>query len=258
MRASFSKPGSEARRRRAPAPARERTVAILGFHKVGPPPEGSWETWYSIPEETFVAQLRWLRENGWEAITLATFLEAFERPEALPPRAALITFDDGFRSVRDAALASLRRFGYPAVLFVATDFIGGRNSFDENTDEPVERMCDVEDLVALERAGVAVQSHGASHRAFSDLGAGEQEDELARSKAVLERALRNRVEAIAFPYGDTGKDATAVKEALRRTGYRAAFTYGGGVVSLPAADPYGLPRIAMGPDTDLELALEAG
>ena len=256
MRASISKRGNEALRRRAGAPSRARTVAVLGFHKVGAPTPGSWETWYSIPEETFVAQLRWLRENAWEAITLGTFIDGLERPELLPPRAVLITFDDGFRSVRDVALASLRRFRYPAVLFVPTDFIGGDNSFDADTDEPVERICDVEDLVALERAGVAIQSHGASHRRFSDLREGEEQDELARSKAALERAIGNRVEAVAFPYGDRGRDAGAVRRALRRTGYRVAFTYGGGAVSLPVADPYGLPRVAMGPDTDLASALE--
>ena len=29
-------------------------LALLGFHKVGVPPPGSWETWYNVPEEVTV------------------------------------------------------------------------------------------------------------------------------------------------------------------------------------------------------------
>ena len=26
------------------------TVAILGFHKIGPPPAGGWESWFYVSE----------------------------------------------------------------------------------------------------------------------------------------------------------------------------------------------------------------
>jgi hypothetical protein len=49
-----------------------------------------------------------------------------------------------------------------------------------------------------------------------------------------------------------------LREALVRAGYRAAFGYGGQPFSTPVNDPYRLERVAMGPDTDLEAALEPG
>ena len=42
---------------------------------------------------------------------------------------------------------------------------------------------------------------------------------------------------------------------LRETGYQVACLYGGDAFVLPAANPYCLSRLAMGPDTDLEKAL---
>jgi peptidoglycan/xylan/chitin deacetylase (PgdA/CDA1 family) len=245
---------------------RGHTLAILGFHKIGEPPPDGWETWFYIPEATFVEQLSYLQRSGWQVIDLATLLKELAAPNSLPERAALLTFDDGYRSMRTVALPWLLRFGYPAVLFVPTDFIGARNTFD--AAEPEEALCDWDDLVELERQGVSIQSHGVSHRPLSDLSPAEQEEELRRSKATLEAGLGRRVElysyaygddgASSYPYGDDGASSHVlrkVRETLKRAGYRAACLYGGGPTRLPAADPYRLTRLAVGPDTDLQAEL---
>jgi peptidoglycan/xylan/chitin deacetylase (PgdA/CDA1 family) len=241
-------------------------LAILGFHKIGEPPPDGWETWFYISEAVFVEQLSYLREEGWQVIDLSTFLKGLEAPKSLPERAALLTFDDSYQSMRTVALPLLLQFGYPAVLFVPTDYIGGRNTFD--AAEPEEALCDWDDLVELERQGVSIQSHGTSHRPFSGLTPVEQEEELRRSKAKLEEGLGKRVEAFSYPYGDDGASSypydhdrassqvlRKVRETLKRAGYRAACLYGGGPNRLPAADPYRLTRLAVGPDTDLQAAL---
>jgi peptidoglycan/xylan/chitin deacetylase (PgdA/CDA1 family) len=238
-----------------------RTLAILGFHKIGDPPPGGWETWFYIPEATFVGYLRHLRDAGRRVIDLRALLRGLVAPETLPERAAVLTFDDGYRSLLDVALPRLRAFGYPAVVFVPTGFIGGRNAFDAD-EEPDEAICDWGDLRALERAGVAVQSHGVSHRALTRLSPAELDQELGRSKAELEAGLSRTVEAFAYPYGDGGTGRrwrhkrAEVRDALRRAGYRAACLYGGGVNRLPVGDAFRLARVAMGPDTDLGRELD--
>lgn len=229
-----------------------KAVAVLGFHKIGEPPPGGWKSWFYVPEDTFARFLDELRAGGWAVIDARTFLGALVRPGSLPPRAALITFDDGYRSVREVALPYLKRFGYPAVLFVPTEYIGGRNSFDSGV-EPDEAMCDWDDLRALEAEGVSIQSHAVSHRRLSNLTPAEQAHELRHSKAVLEDGLGSEVQLIAFPYGDPPSGTTALAAA----GYRAAFLYGGRPIRLPVSESavYRLERLAMGPDTDLNAAL---
>ncbi len=231
-----------------------RRLAILGFHKIGEPPSRGWKTWWYIPEATFVGYLKFLHENHWQVIDLTALLKGLAEPDSLPERAALLTFDDGHRSMRDVALPRLLRFGCPAVLFVPTGFIGGRNDFDAGV-EPVEEMCEWGDLRELERCGVSIQSHGVSHRRFSWLDLPEEEEELVRSKAALEAGLGKPVEVFAYPYGDEGVNPRELQRALRRAGYRAACLYGGGPNPLPITDPYRLARLAMGPDTDLKAAL---
>jgi peptidoglycan/xylan/chitin deacetylase (PgdA/CDA1 family) len=226
-------------------------IAILGYHKVGPPAPGSWETWFSVPEDVFASHLTALREGGWEPVDTAAFLDGLADPDALPERAALITFDDGYRSVLEVALPWLERLGYPAVIFVPTDYVGRTNLFDLDS-EPQEPLCDWDDLRELERRGVAVESHGASHCTFSELTPSERDAELERSKAALEAELGQAVQLFAYPYGDDGGAAPQVREV----GYRAAFGYGGGPISLPPEDVYRLERLAMGPDSDLTAMLD--
>lgn len=233
---------------------RDRRLAILGFHKIGSPPPNGWETWFYIPEATFVRQLTYLQENNWHFIDIGTLVRGLTTPDSLPKRSALLTFDDGYRSMLTSAVPLLRKFGASAVLFVPTDFIGGYNSFDTDC-EPEEAICDWDELRELERNGVSVQSHGAAHRRFSELSPAQQSEELLRSKATLEAGLGKSVEVFSYPYGDDGVNPLLVKKALQQAGYQAACLYGGGPNTVPIANPYRLERLAMGPDTDLQAAL---
>jgi hypothetical protein len=74
---------------------------------------------------------------------------------------------------------------------------------------------------------------------------------------VLEAKLGRRVSAFAFPYGDSGTDGESIRRELAEAGYEAAFLYGGGAISCRTHDFFQLPRIAVGPDTDLRTELGA-
>src|SRR5712691_10394638 len=227
-----------------------RTVAILAYHKIGEPGPGGRKSWFYVPELTFLDHLNLLQESGWAVMGLPEFLRGLNDPETFPERAALLTFDDGYRSIREVAIPLLRWFKYPSVLFVPTDYVGGHNTFDDGI-EPQEPICDWNDLRELARAGVSIQSHGASHKKFSELTLTEIEQELLQSKALLENNVGSSVEIMAFPYGDHGGNWRNIEQLLEKVGYQAACLYGGGLVTFPGADRYRLPRLAMGPDTDL-------
>jgi hypothetical protein len=122
------------------APETSRRLAVLGFHKIGPPAPGHSGTWFYVSEAVFESFLRWLPANSWQVIDAETFLRGLEFPAGLPERAALLTFDDGYRSMREIALPLLRSFGLPSVLFVPVSYIGCTNHFDADI-EPEEPIC---------------------------------------------------------------------------------------------------------------------
>jgi peptidoglycan/xylan/chitin deacetylase (PgdA/CDA1 family) len=136
------------------------------------------------------------------------------------------------------------------VVFVPTAFIGGTNEFDSDV-EPEEPILGWNGLQEMEHRRVAVQSHGLTHRAFSKLDASEQCAETGQSKRMLEEGLSRPVRLFSFPFGDQGAQPQDTATLLKEAGYRAAFLYGGGATAWPATDCFALPRIPMGPDTDL-------
>jgi peptidoglycan/xylan/chitin deacetylase (PgdA/CDA1 family) len=227
-----------------------RTLCVLGYHKIGAPPANGWHTWFYIPEEVFAKQLSFLRDNAWEAISGDTFIKGLAQPASLPPKSVLLTFDDGYRSLLRTTLPWLRKFNFPAVVFVPTAYIGGHNEFDAG-NEPSEPICGWDDLHELERQGLSVQSHGVAHRRLSQLDAKEQRLEIFYSKLILESRLDKPVSLFSFAYGDDCRAADGVDRMLREAGYHASFLYGGGQLQLPLTNHFAIPRLAMGPETSL-------
>jgi peptidoglycan/xylan/chitin deacetylase (PgdA/CDA1 family) len=228
-------------------------IAVLGYHKIGTRSDGR-DSWFYIPARSFERHLRVIEDGGWRVLDVRRFLAGLADPESLPARSVLLTFDDGYRSMRDDALRLLRDRGWPAVLFVPTGFIGGSNDFDAGV-EPQEPICCWEDLFELEQHGVSIQSHGVGHRAFSTLAEEAIEQEIVDSKRVLEGRMNRPVELFSYPYGDAGMARAVSATALRRAGYKAAFGFQGAPMTIPIADEYLIERVAVGPDTDLAGAL---
>ena len=180
-----------------------RHCAVLAYHKVGAPSPGAWETWFYIPEQIFVEHLKCIHESGWTPIDVGTFVAGLERPDSLPPRSVLITFDDGYVSVLRVAMPLLAQAGYPAAMFVPTQYIGTTNAFDEG-NEPSEAICSWEQLRRLDAGNISVESHGVSHTRLSALEGTEREDEFIASKQALEKGLGKQVMLFSYPYGDSG------------------------------------------------------
>ncbi|MEO6340289.1 MAG: polysaccharide deacetylase family protein [Caulobacteraceae bacterium] len=228
-------------------------VAILSLHKVGEPSVEGWYTWNYVSQAKLREFLQVLREEGWAFIDHASFIEGLTAPERLPPKSALVTFDDAYRSVLTDALPVLREFDCPAVVFVPVGLVGGWNDFDKDI-EPTEAICSWDDLRKLQAGGVSAQAHGIMHQAMSGLSEAEVMAKLATSKAVLERKLDASVELFAYPYGDANHPALT-QALFDELGYRAAFLYGGGVVEMPPRETHRITRLALGPDSDLRAML---
>jgi len=232
-----------------------RLLAILAYHKIGDAPRGAWEPWNYVPDAMLAEQLVRLREDGWEFVDVTAVLRSLSDSSRLPHRGVLVTFDDGYRSLLERGLPVFLELGCPAVVFVPAAYVGGVSSFDRGLSEPLEPLCDWQELRELESAGVSVQSHGLRHVRLSEAAPAVVEAEIGLSKRIFEDRLQKPVELFAFAYGDAGKDPAAVARLLERSGYRAACMYGGSAFDLPPPDPYHLERLAVGFGTDVLSAL---
>lgn len=241
-----------------------RQVAILALHKIGAPGPGGWETWNYVSEACLRSFLDLVLASGFEFVDHARVAAAFRCPEALgamPARAALVSFDDGYRSMLENAAPILEEYAAPGLLFVPTQYVGASNLFDQGT-EPAEPICTWDELRELRDRGWSIQSHSTTHPSFSSLDRAQRFEELHRSKCALEDELQVRVDGFAFPYGDAGADEQQrleTQEVLAELGYELAYLYKGGIVDLEPAElrpsRFAVTRIALGPDSELAIWL---
>ena len=107
------------------APWRPGVLAVLTYHRVDEPSARPdlLPSLLSATPAAFQAQVRCLAER-FRPVSMAEVLEASRRPTRLPPRAVLVTFDDGYRDFDRHAWPILRAAGVPVTLFVPTAYPG--------------------------------------------------------------------------------------------------------------------------------------
>lgn len=159
--------------------------------------------------------------------------------------AAVITVDDGHRSIYAELFPLIRRHHLPITLFIYPSAISNAKyalTWAQLREMQDSGLVDVESHTYWHPNFRTERRHRspADYQRFVN-------DQLRRSKSVLESRLGRTVDLLAWPYGIVDGDLEA---AARRAGYVAAFAYDGGVAAV-GTDIYAMPRI---PVTDQDRA----
>ena len=222
------------------------TLRVLMYHKINDLSENP----LSVPVGLFDEQMGLLADLGYTVVGLEQVLDHYTLGTPLPPRAVLITFDDGYRDNMENAVEVLQRHGYPAVLFVPIGFLDTTLPLphEERLAQRgiVNRTLDWSDLPDLERGGIRVEAHGISHRPLADLEVDEAAREIVLAKLKLEEALGREVRAFAYVKGSEAHFKLVHLSLLRQAGYDIAFTSVSGANS-PRTDPLRLHRYNVEP-----------
>ena len=171
------------------------TVPILCYHRFG-----NKNAKLNISARTFDRQMAFLHDNGYRVVTLAALIPFLEGKEALPRRAVVITIDDGYKSVYTVAYPILKKYGFPATLFVYNDFIGARAGL--NWPEMKEM---------IDSGLIDIQAHSRSHsnlalRKINEDAAGYRNrvwQEVFAPTQQIRKHLVLPLHSFAYPYGDT-------------------------------------------------------
>lgn len=107
------------------------SLTVVVFHRTLTESDPRWATSdpnYTLRRDLFAHSLAFFRRH-YHPVSLQDVLDARRGQRRLPPRALLVTFDDGWADNADHALPELQRAGVPALLFVAADAVGRRQPF---------------------------------------------------------------------------------------------------------------------------------
>ena len=180
-----------------------------------------------ITPADFEVQMKLLKDSGVTVIGMQDFL-AWKRSEKnIPPRCAIITFDDGWKSQYEVGWPILKKYGYPLTLFIYTEGVRGGH-FGGGEAMTWEQLAEMRD------AGVDIEAHSETHQdlrkpydkvAKKRLSPPEYEqwlhNEIVGSKELLEQRLGIKVDCFAVPYGFYNQH---IKDVCKNAGYEAVFT----------------------------------
>ncbi len=99
-----------------------------------------------------------------------------------------------------------------------------------------------EEAREMQGHGMEFGSHTHTHPILSKLPFQEQKDELLLSRQILERELGRPVDAFAYPVGLRNTFSQSTVEALKQSGYQAAFSFYGGLNLPHQTDAFDLKR----------------
>src|SRR6266542_3754207 len=188
-----------------------------------------------ITPAAFEAQMKELKDRRITVISMQDLLAWKRGEKSIPPRCAVVTFDDGYKSQYEIAWPILKKYGYPFTMFIYTEGVRG-GSLGGGGAITWEQLADMRDN------GVDIEAHSATHQ---DLREGHtitlaspggkktrtkltgpqyeewMQNEVVGSKQLLEQRLGIKVNCFAVPFGNYNDH---VKELARNTGYEAMFT----------------------------------
>ena len=210
---------------------------------------------FAVDTAQLVSQFAWLKENGFHVISVDDVIAAREGKRALPDKAVLLTFDDGYRSAYTRVFPLLKLFNYHAVIALSGHWLdapAGKTVEYEGREVPRSRFLSWEQATEMAASGlVEIASHSYDlHRGipanpqgnmmpsavtYRFDAAGGYEDErahamriradLARNSALIKAKTGHAPRVMVWPFG---RDSGQAIEIARELGMPVAMNLDGG------------------------------
>jgi len=205
----------------------EGKVFVLAFHTF----LGKEKIDLDTDTKEFRQNLEDLKNQGFKFVTM----EDIKQNKIIGSKNILITIDDGHKTVIKAYTEVLKPMNIKPVLAIYPAIVGVSKNF-MTWDE----------INSLVKDGVYIASHGYNHLKVNDKlytkDKSAFEDEIIKSKKILEEKIGKKIDTFVYPYGIRSE---ITKEYLKKSGYKMAFTINWGALTIPIEknnDIFELPR----------------
>lgn len=177
-------------------PPKGRRVPILMYHSISNREESGHPYFRTVTsQDAFERQMRYLDENGYTAVRIGEALEYLDGTRELPRQPVVITFDDGYADFESAAYPVLAQYGFTAIVYLPTAFIGEIGGWFK------ECGCLTWNQVReLHGLGIEFGSHTVNHPKLVELSAKAVEEEVRRSKEEIEQRIGSGITSFAYPF----------------------------------------------------------
>ncbi|MBU9360369.1 poly-beta-1,6-N-acetyl-D-glucosamine N-deacetylase PgaB [Burkholderia multivorans] len=212
---------------------------------------------FAVDTGTLTAIFSWLETNNYHPITVKQIEASRHGGKPLPPRAVLLTFDDGYRSHYTKVLPLLERFRYPAVMGIVTSWIDAPPDVPIKISDKVSvprdyfmSWDDVRKLGSSDLIELACHTHNLHHGAIAN----PQGNELPATTSHLYLPDEKRYETDEEFHARVRNDLqTCIRQVRERTGITIrSMVWPYGAENQPVRD------ISTSLGMDIQFSLDAG
>ena len=219
-------------------------IPVLCYHRVCPLEEcGPDSASLCVTPGQFARQMGLLKALGYHTLSAQDLCAVLQGRKNPPRKAVVLTFDDGYRDNHRNAYPILKKHGFTATVFLVTDRIGGKNTWDSGSQD----LLSPQEIEEMHLGGIGFGSHTAGHINMTLAPADKIAEELERSRRRL-KELTSRLDIpFCYPYARLTPEAKAL---VRDSGYLCAFSGDSGPDD-QAQDLFEIMRIQVFPSTSL-------
>lgn len=239
-----------------------KSIPVLMYHHF----DDTSDTGAVVLKDEFKKQINYLKENGYNTITVQDLIDFKNGKIKLPEKSVLITADDGYLSNYEFMYPILKENNMKATIFVIGDNIDNAEEYiQEGKGIPKFNWDQAKEM--YESGVIDLQSHTYNSHykitngnkekgVFSMPQEGETEEEyISRIDEDIKKSIKGFEEhlgykpiALAYPYGEFSKESEKV---LADNGIKVSFTVRNGTVPRKGTDTYLLNRITVSGEDDL-------
>ena len=152
--------------------------------------------------------MAFMQRHGFEVISFDDLVEGIKKGHEFARNTVVLQFDDGYEDNYQYAFPILKKYGFPAMVFLISDRIG------------TPGFLTWEEIKEMQKYSFLAGAHTRKHVYLPDVTLLEAQDEIAGSKKIIEDHI-GHIDYFSYPSGGFSED---VKRIVKEAGYKAAVT----------------------------------
>jgi len=220
-------------------------LPVFVYHKISSTKKPDFLT---VATSTMREHLEYITKKGYNTIFLSDMIAHIEKGTPLPPKALMITLDDGFRDNYSDLYPLLKEFNCKANIFIVAGFVQTPDNLGPRAEGEFMLEAEARDLCS-ERVQYGL--HTMYHKRYSDMTLEEIDEDMRVSKQRLADLNIPHQPVFAYSFADYLKNDPVKQKAvfgiMKKHGVNYAFKVGDRLNRLPMKNmnPYLLNRLTI-------------
>ena len=206
-------------------------IPVLMYHKIGDDKDND----AVIREDLFREQMKFLKDNGYNPLTMDQLYEYVVNGAAVPEKPVVLTFDDGYADTYTIVYPLMKEYGFPATVFINPGDVGTRLTWDQVRE--------------MHKNGITISNHGFQHIEMGQLSEAKQIENITKAQEALAKEVGIKDNPwFCYPYGDKNEFTDS---ASKKAGIKMGMAMKSGWAHT-GDNPYNILRVWVGNAVDIK------